>query len=277
MIQTYYQREGEEILYTASVEGGTFAVCTQGGGFIQHYTPENFAKIFKEVKPNLSQRKGIVTADFLRQDIKVPCYSNGLSWNGWGMPNFDRAGVDQVMLAFEPGMELEYHFEGDVLCMQNPEYDANYPENLETCENLKTLKIEPFTAIIDGTPTLLWRVGECWTWNSVKFSDSDEVKTNNLNLTPEFRVASAFVRIIRSWVYPEEFEEIRRRNATYSPGVCATQDFVDANMAMAEAFKEVLGRDPEIYDGYANQQHDIAIWNAAWEIAIETSLKSKSS
>lgn len=97
------------------------------------------------------------------------------------------------------------------------------------------------------------------------------------SLTIETQVANAFVRIIRSWVTLEDFEEIRRRNAIYSSGVCATHDFVDANMAMAEAFEEVVGRAPEVFDGDINQQHDIRIWNEAWIIAVESSLKVNAS
>lgn len=171
MSQKYYQREGCAVLYTADEEDGKIAVCPQGGGFLRYMTASEFSEMFTEVVPNLSMRKGTVTADFLPRGVAIPCYSNGMRWNGWGMPSFDRVGVDLVIPALELGLPIEYHFEANTLVMQNPEYDPNYPEDLESYENLKLLRIDPFSADIDGEPILLWSVGQNWTWNSVEFSE----------------------------------------------------------------------------------------------------------
>lgn len=57
-------------------------------------------------------------------------------------------------------------------------------------------------------------------------------------------------------------DEIRRRNETNGPTVCASHDFCDANMSMIEAFEEVLGR-----EGDAGSDDDAALMNDAWDDA----------
>jgi hypothetical protein len=79
-------------------------------------------------------------------------------------------------------------------------------------------------------------------------------------------IADRFVEVLRSWLAPEEFAEMKRRNESepeYADGrACASQDFCDANMAMQEAFESVMGR---ICDG--DNEVDCMVWNTAWELA----------
>jgi hypothetical protein len=76
-------------------------------------------------------------------------------------------------------------------------------------------------------------------------------------------LAYEFARLVRRDL-AAELPEIIRRNATpeYSNGACATQDFCDANMIMAEAFESVMGHE---VDG--DSDSDCAAWNAAWDAA----------
>ena len=168
----YYQKEGLSNLFEAREENGQMSVSLQSGGFVSLYSHEEFNRLFKEFKPDLSLKKGTVSAQFLKGNVKVPCYSNRLTWNGWGMPRFDREGVDLVMKAFDFGPKIKYHFEGDILTMDNPEYDEKYPEDHETKENVKTFKINPTTKLINGVPILLWYIGENWCWEAVVFDES---------------------------------------------------------------------------------------------------------
>ena len=77
------------------------------------------------------------------------------------------------------------------------------------------------------------------------------------------RIAVAFVADLREALTAEQFEEIRRRNATPAYArACASHDFIDANESMAAAFETVMGYGPS-----ACSDADTALWNAAWEIA----------
>ena len=81
-------------------------------------------------------------------------------------------------------------------------------------------------------------------------------------------LAAAFLDVVWEWTTPEEFAEIKRRNAMpeyRDTGSCATHDFFDANTAMAEAFRRTFGRLPETNENEAD--NDVALWNAAWDIA----------
>ena len=60
---------------------------------------------------------------------------------------------------------------------------------------------------------------------------------------------------------------MKRLNETdpdYADGACASHDFCDANMAMAPAFTQVMGREPDV-----SSEEDAAIWSDAWELAAK--------
>jgi hypothetical protein len=93
------------------------------------------------------------------------------------------------------------------------------------------------------------------------------------------RIADAFANILSDWLTADQWAEMQARNVDYSDGVCASHDFCDANMAMAEAFETVTGREPAFgfdtladgspVDPAAAIQADVDCdaWNAAWVIA----------
>ena len=80
------------------------------------------------------------------------------------------------------------------------------------------------------------------------------------------QLAKAFAQGILDYVEPWQFAEIKRRNSTpeYLGDICASHDFCDANMIMFFAFKEVLGREPNIG---TDEEADCEIWSGAWNIA----------
>lgn len=85
-------------------------------------------------------------------------------------------------------------------------------------------------------------------------------------------VAKAFADVLREWFSDAEFVEMRWRNAhdeAYhgDSGACASHDFCDANVAMAEAIESVLGHEPRVYDVDGVEGEDCALWNAAWAYA----------
>ncbi len=68
-----------------------------------------------------------------------------------------------------------------------------------------------------------------------------------------------------------EWREMRITNRTVSAGVCASHDFRDANMIMAESFEAIDGRNPV---DHLDDESAVALWNAAWSIATPRYLTS---
>lgn len=64
--------------------------------------------------------------------------------------------------------------------------------------------------------------------------------------------AKRFDAVLREWLTPAEYRAVlcMNRTAAYADGVCASHDYCDANMAMAEALGEFAGDD--------------LLWAAAW-------------
>ncbi len=91
--------------------------------------------------------------------------------------------------------------------------------------------------------------------NCVAYAEGDERPA---------QIAEKFAAVLRRWLSPGEFAEMRKRNQTsaYASGCCASHDFCDANMAMEEAFTEIVGRPLDF-----GSDADTAIWNEAWETA----------
>jgi hypothetical protein len=80
----------------------------------------------------------------------------------------------------------------------------------------------------------------------------------------EYIIALRFVEVLQAWLSPQEWTEMRERNAKQTnTGICHSHDFCDSNMAMAEAFESVTGREPD-----TGSDADTALWNAAWALAM---------
>ena len=91
-------------------------------------------------------------------------------------------------------------------------------------------------------------------------------------------IAEVFAAIVREWLTAAEFAEMRRLNAAETePNVCHSHDYCDANIAMDEAFRRVLGRGP-LDDGARDPVDDgmtaanVALWNEAFSIATREHL-----
>lgn len=77
-------------------------------------------------------------------------------------------------------------------------------------------------------------------------------------------LAKAFSRRLIEEIGPEKTAEAVERNKTYPDSACASHDFCDANMVMAAAFEEVVGRETEL-----NDDEDIRLWDRAWDLAAD--------
>jgi len=76
-------------------------------------------------------------------------------------------------------------------------------------------------------------------------------------------LAHEFSRILRDWLTEDEIEQVIERNAEVDdPAICASHDFCDANMAMYEAFENIMGHpiDPQ-------KKADASVWDKAWNMA----------
>jgi hypothetical protein len=78
-------------------------------------------------------------------------------------------------------------------------------------------------------------------------------------------LAWTFADMLARDLEPLEWQVMRLRNRTAPEGICASHDFCDANMVMAEAFEAVKGCPPLNDEGMSAET--VALWNAAWEVA----------
>jgi hypothetical protein len=76
-------------------------------------------------------------------------------------------------------------------------------------------------------------------------------------------LAHEFSRILRDWLTEDEIEQVIERNAEFDdPAVCASHDFCDANMAMYEAFENIMGHPID-----TRKKADASVWDKAWNMA----------
>jgi len=76
-------------------------------------------------------------------------------------------------------------------------------------------------------------------------------------------VAKKFCDVLRGRL-GDDVDEVVRRNATEEyRGCCASHDFCDANMAMAEAYEAATGRAWDL----DNEDEADDVWDASWGIA----------
>lgn len=75
------------------------------------------------------------------------------------------------------------------------------------------------------------------------------------------RLADTFASMLRDHLSPEQWEEMREKNATarYADPVCASHDYCDANDVMAAACRRVRVS--------LTTEAGRAAWNAAWPLA----------
>jgi hypothetical protein len=73
------------------------------------------------------------------------------------------------------------------------------------------------------------------------------------------KLARKFIALLRQEVGTEGLAEIARINRDPPRSVCASHDFLDANMVMQEAFEDVVGRSPD-----SDSEEDAKLWTDAW-------------
>ena len=122
----------------------------QGGGFQQSMPNEHFHAVFK-VAPAPTWRRGTVTAEWFYGEADhgpvLPCWTDGDVWNGWGMPHFNRATIDDLIKRMP-----DIKWVGNALEFGDPDdRQLAYP------------------VIIPGVGEPLWGLGAgSWTWDQVE-------------------------------------------------------------------------------------------------------------
>jgi hypothetical protein len=84
-------------------------------------------------------------------------------------------------------------------------------------------------------------------------------------------LAWRFAAELREWLEPWQMIKVCERNAI-EPSGCASHDFCDANMTMDAAWTATFARPflPDTDDSEPTDA-DVALWNAAWDMAREHS------
>lgn len=82
------------------------------------------------------------------------------------------------------------------------------------------------------------------------------------NVSEAELIARAFSSDLWETIGPARMAQVIKRNRSNPPGICASHDFCDANMPMADAFQRITGREIS-----AENENDCALWCRAWDIA----------
>nr|WP_314621805.1 hypothetical protein [uncultured Noviherbaspirillum sp.] len=151
----YSHKEHGGVYEVSTGDDGLIAIWPQGGGFQRLLSAEDFASQYV-VAPVLVMRRGTVTAEFLAEDVVLPCFSDGSAWNGWGMPRFDK---DTALKIVSLMPDLSYNEATGIITLQ---FVGEEPE-----------VYRPQTITCEGEAVEVYEIGGGWTWDSVKFPDTD--------------------------------------------------------------------------------------------------------
>ena len=84
-------------------------------------------------------------------------------------------------------------------------------------------------------------------------------------------LAREFSKVLLHWIGPEYMRRVIEKNSKQEDkNICHSHDFCDANMAMDEAFNNILKRSPlpdDLDEGMTDET--MQLWNAAWDLAKE--------
>lgn len=138
--------------------GADVTFATQGGGLLQRMPLAAFEKRFVPAQMP-GYKLMAVSAEWLPDDARVPAYTNGRRWNGWGMPHFTLE-VAQGLVEFMP--DLKYDKDRDAFTWRA---EPDMEEEVFQAEAI----------LVDGEAVKVYPVGAgswCWTleegfWASV--------------------------------------------------------------------------------------------------------------
>ena len=98
-------------------------------------------------------------------------------------------------------------------------------------------------------------------WKSL-FNEGEEFTKGGITADKSKELAIAFTESLRNDISAADMKAIVKTNKERNDNTCATHDYVDANMNMADAFEKVFGRQFDF-----GSDNDSDYFNAAWTIA----------
>jgi hypothetical protein len=131
--------------------------CPQGGGFVRTATRADFdAHSEPYTVPGFF--RATVSAEWFEDDFVAPCFSDGRSWNGWGMPYFEQS-VLMGMMEQLRDFHISYDDARDCFCIA-----INGEEEIYS----------GMTIEVDSQPFKVYGVGAgSWCWDSCTPSRGD--------------------------------------------------------------------------------------------------------
>jgi hypothetical protein len=174
---------------------------------------------------------------------ELPAGWSDRSWHNDAMP---KASAD-------PGGYVELWFDYADAAL------SEFPEGRE-CETMKRFCLT--SHMNDGQP--IFETDDWPTMREWIKANADLIKQHVFEAEAN-DIAHGFTRLLKQQLTIAQWKEMVAKNKTdprYASGACASQDYLDANMSMAEAFKDVTGREPD-----GDNEDDAALWNKAWELA----------
>lgn len=165
MPQLYKSKAGGFVEVHEEKDGAVY-FSSQGGGMLRSCRKEHFDATFLPAEKPVT-RRALVTAEFLlenSQEVRLPCWSDGMAWNGWGMPAFPRDSVDKLigLLDVDPHIpKMRWAENGE---------DVVYEDGEEDAQGNPVPTVMPPVVMPDGTHA--WPIGAgSWCWDSVMFPE----------------------------------------------------------------------------------------------------------
>lgn len=172
----------------------------QGGGFQCSMAHSRFHAAFTLEAAPPTWRAGTVTAEWFATDEGswpgYPCWSSGDLWNGFGMPFFTAATINQMLAEWaNSGFAEQVHWVDGKLMMINPQENETYevaPTRLVGLE-------EPLYGLGAGS----------WTWDQVVFASEP----------PDLSAAAESLALIRTIAKQLQYQISYTPNPGSSDGV----------------------------------------------------------
>jgi hypothetical protein len=116
-----YKDDQGHLVEISAMGAETVEYHNQGGGFLQTMPRAEFEKTYSATDTP-SFEPVTITADWLEDDVRLPAYSNGLVWNGWAMPHFEK---ETAMRLVEMMPGVRYDEERDVFISRDSAADED--------------------------------------------------------------------------------------------------------------------------------------------------------
>lgn len=139
------------LVQTTDPDADPVEFSPQGGGFVYRMAPTRFRDTFtRAASPAI--RAARFTADWLPDDVSVEGFTNGMRWNGWGMPMFTLEAA-QALIPHMPG--LEHDAATDSFVMKQPDDEPGEHE-VFTAQTIN----------VDGKDIKVYAIGAgSWCWD----------------------------------------------------------------------------------------------------------------